>query len=92
MAVYSSNGVFIDHGSDFIFGGTVIKTKSSNAGGDTIVPGLHAVLVEKDGFFSTNSRVLLSYYDGKPNRVVWLTSTEEAEAIADAIREVTGCY
>ncbi len=92
MAVYDTNQVFIDHGEDFIFGRTVIKTTSSNTGGDTIISGLHAGLVKRDGILSSNSRVILSYYDGKPDRTVWLTNTEEAMEIANAIREVTGCY
>lgn len=94
MAVYNKNGVFIDHGRDFVFGGLIIKTKSSNTGGDTLIDGLHAVLVKSAGIFSSDSYVVLSYYypSNEPDKTVWKGKTSDAEEIADAIRMVTGCY
>ncbi|MBU6361047.1 MAG: hypothetical protein KGS46_13620 [Chloroflexi bacterium] len=94
MAVYDKNGVFIDHGRNFVFGGLIVKTTESNTGGDTLIPGLHAVLVKSAGMFSSESYVVLSYYypDGAPDKTVWKGKTSDAEEIADAIRTVTKCY
>jgi len=92
MAVYDKNGVFIDHGRNFVFGGLRVITKSSNTGGDTLIDGLHAVLIKRVGILSGESYVVLSYYDGSADKTVWKGKTSDAEEIADAIRTVTKCY
>jgi hypothetical protein len=91
MAEYDKGGVFIDHGRDFVFGGLRVKTGSSNAGGDTLIRGLHTVEVRRTGLFSTESYVVLVYYDGTPDQVVWKCNTSDANEIAKAIRTVTRC-
>jgi hypothetical protein len=91
MVVYNKNGVYIAHGQDFRFGAQTIRTKSSSSGGDTLISGLHGVIVKRNGVFSSESSVVLSFYDGTPDKTVWSGSSSEAESIASAIRTVTGC-
>ena len=87
MAVYDRNGVFIDSHT-LRFGTYTLPTRHSNAG-PIYLDGLHDVRVREEGFLSTKYRVVLVFFDDKPDQIVWTaSSSHEAQEIANAIREV----
>lgn len=91
---YDKDGVYIADGR-LDFGGRVLRTKSSNKGGDTILAdaGFHSVYVKRAGLLSPSFQVVIRFYypQDKPDEIVWTTKGEQdAYAIASAIQEVLG--
>lgn len=91
---YDKDGVYIADGR-LDFDGHVLRTKSSNKGGDTVMAdaGFHSVYVKRAGLLSATYQVVISYYhpQSKPDEVVWTTqSKQDAHDIANAIQAVLG--
>ena len=86
MAIYDKDGVFIDS-HELRFGGYRLPIQRSNAG-PIYLDGLHDVVVRSEGLFSSKYRVVLVFFDDKPDKVVWVTNGTQAEEIAAAIKDV----
>ncbi len=91
---YDKGGVYIADGH-LDFSGRVLRTKSSNKCGDTILAdaGFHSVYVKRAGLLSPSFQVVMRFYypQDKPDEIVWTTQSEQdAHAIASAIQEVLG--
>lgn len=71
------------------FGGKPLPTRAPSAERGMTLPGLLWVEARRAGLLSTQYHIVLSYWDGSPERIVWVTQGGvRAGAIVDALREV----